>query len=289
MLAVFKKEFRSSMNGMTGPLFIFAVLAIIGFFTMMYQFNSAMTNFEYSVSDGAFWSLLLTPVLTMRSFAEERKSKTDQLLYSLPITTAQVVLGKFLAMAAVFAIPCAVLCLYPLIITAYSSGDVNFAVIYGSIFAYFLMGCAVIALGMLISSFCESQVICAVLNLAVLLALYFVATLSGAIPDSAVFTLVILAVLSLIVAGISYYATKNYILAAIVGAVLLGATFAVFFIDSSLYAGLGAEIIGAVFIFRPISNFAYGVFDITVFVYYLSLAALFVFITVQSFEKRRRN
>lgn len=277
------------MNGMTGPLFIFAVLAIIGFFTMMYQFNSAMTNFEYSVSDGAFWSLLLTPVLTMRSFAEERKSKTDQLLYSLPITTAQVVLGKFLAMAAVFAIPCAVLCLYPLIITAYSSGDVNFAVIYGSIFAYFLMGCAVIALGMLISSLCESQVICAVLNLAVLLALYFVATLSGAIPDSAVFTLVILAVLSLIVAGISYYATKNYILAAIVGAVLLGATFAVFFIDSSLYAGLGAEIIGAVFIFRPISNFAYGVFDITVFVYYLSLAALFVFITVQSFEKRRRN
>lgn len=289
MLAVFKKEFRSSLNGMTGPLFIFAVLAIIGFFTMMYQFNSALTNFEYSVSDGAFWSLLLTPVLTMRSFAEERKAKTDQLLYSLPITTPQVVMGKFFAMVAVFAIPCAVLCLYPLIIAAYSSGSTNFAIIYGSIFAYFLMGCAVIAIGMLISSLCESQVICAVLNLAVLLALYFVATLSAAIPDSAVFTLVILAVLSLIVAGISYYATKNYILAAIVGVVLLGATFAIFFIDSSLYAGLGAEIIGAVFVFRPISNFAYGVFDITVFVYYLSLAALFVFITVQSFERRRWN
>ena len=105
MLAIYKKELRSSLYGMTGPVFIFVVLAVIGFFTASYHFKAGYATFEISVADGAFWSLLFAPVLTMRSFTEERRMKTDQLLYSLPITTTQIVLGKYLALITVFAVP----------------------------------------------------------------------------------------------------------------------------------------------------------------------------------------
>ncbi len=289
MTAVFKKEFKSSLFGMTGPIFIFAVLLILGFFTMFYVFVNASTHFEYAIVDGAFWSLILTPILTMRSFSEERKTKTDQLLYSLPITTAQIVLGKYLAMVAVFAIPCAVSALYPVIASFFAGGGMNFAICYGALLAYFLLGCALIAVCMLISSLFESQVIVAILSLAVTLFLNFLSSVVSVIPTEPFVSVVALAVIALVAAYIVYASTKNYIATAVVGVVLLGAIAAVYFVDSSLYVGLLSNMISSIFIFQPIATFANGVFDITCFIYYLSIAALFVFVTVQSFERRRWN
>lgn len=232
MYAVFKKEFRSSMTGMTGPIFIFAVLFVLGYFVQGIQL-SGNAQVELSVVNGAFWSLILTPVLTMRLFSEERKTKTDQLLYALPISTTSVVLGKYFAMVAIFAIPCAVLAIYPVIFSFFAPAGINFLMTYGSIIAYFLLGCAVIAIGMFISSLFESQVICAILNLAILLGLYFLTATTSAL------------------------------------------------------SGIFAKIVSAVSIFSPIIAFAYETFDITCFVYYISAAALFVFLTVQTFENRR--
>ena len=290
MTAVFRKEFKSSMNGMTGPIFIFAVLIIMGFFVRAYQFGQyATTHFEYSVVDGAFWALLLTPILTMRSFTEEIKTRTDQLLYSLPITTTQIVMGKFFALAAVLAIPCVIMCAYPVIVYAYASNGINFAVSYGVILAFFLLGCAVIALSMFVSSLFESQVICVIVNMALIIAMYFLYSVTGMLPDSAAFTLALLVILSLVVTYIVYTSTKNYIATAVCAVLLIGACVTVYFVDSSLYTGLGATMIESLFIFRPIITFTTGVFDITCLVYYFSVAALFVFITVQSFERRRWN
>ncbi|MBE6588201.1 MAG: ABC transporter [Ruminococcaceae bacterium] len=289
MNAVYRKELRSSLLGMTGPIFIFAVLAILGFFIANYQFSDGNPHFEFPIVEGSFWSLLLAPVLTMRSFSEERKTKTDQLLYALPISTTAVVMGKYLAMVTVFAIPCAVICAYPIIVSFFAPTGINLFLAYGSIFAYFLLGCAVIAIGMLISSLFESQVICAIVNLVVILGCYFITANTGAVSDSATTSLVLLIGISLIIAVFVYFTTGNLIAAGVSGLVLIGAAAAVYFINSELYTGLSAKILSALFIFRPISAFAYETFDITCFVYYLSIAALFVFFTVQSFEKRRWN
>lgn len=288
MTAVFRKEFRSSLNSMTGPIFICAVLAIMGYFVSGYQFGQFVsTHLEYAIVDGAFWALLLTPILTMRSFAEERKTKTDQLLYSLPITTTQVVLGKYLALVAILAIPTAVLCVLPPVISFYASNGINFAICYGSILAFFLLGCAVIAISMFISSLFESQVICTIVNLAVLLGLYFAARVS--IPESAVFSLFVFVVIALILAYVLYSATKNYIIGTVVGLLIIIGAAVVYFTNVSLLTGLGADIVSSLFIYQPIVNFTTGVFDISCLVYYLSAAALFVFVTVQSFESRRWN
>lgn len=287
MLAIYKKELRSSLCGMTGPVFIFVVLAVIGFFTGNYHFKAGYANFEISVADGAFWSLLFAPVLTMRSFTEERRMKTDQLLYSLPITTVDIVLGKYLALVTVFAVPCVVMCAYPVIISAFSTSAPNFAFAYGAIAAYFLLGCTVIAIGVFISSLFESLVICAIANLATLITLYFARSAQSSFSDGAGFSLGVLIVIS-ILCGVAVYLTlKNYIIAASVGGALTVAAIIVYLVKAELYLGLGSKIIGTFLIFTPVTVFAYSIFDVTAFVYYLTAAALFLLFTVQSVEKRR--
>lgn len=289
MGAVFKKDFKSALTGMTGIIFITAVLVFVGIFTAIIHFDRRFAQFEYALISASFASLLLTPILTMRSFSEERKMKTDQLLYSLPISTFQIVMGKFLAMAAIFAIPCAVFCLYPIVLTFFAEGSLNYVMTYGAILAYFLLGCAIIAICMFISSLTESQVISAIISIAAILLVYFLAQFSAYIPTDDWFSLMVVVILCLVVAFIVYSATKNYIAGACAGAVLVIAAVVVYIVKPTLYVGLASQMISGICVFLPIQAFGNGVFDITAYVYYLSLIALFVFATVQTFEKRRWN
>ncbi len=289
MVAVFKKDFKSALTGMTGIIFITAVLLFVGIFATLLHFNGRYAQFEYSLISASFASLLLTPILTMRSFSEERKMKTDQLLYSLPITTLQIVMGKFLAMAAIFAIPCAVFCLYPIILTFFAQGSINYIMSYGAILCYYLLGCAIIAICMFISSLTESQVISAIISVAAILLVYFLAQFSTYIPTDDWFSLMVIVILCLAVALIVYSATKNYIAAIAVGGVLVAAAVIVYFIKPTLYVGLAPAMIGSICVFTRVEAFGNSVFDITAYIYYLSLIALFVFATVQTFEKRRWN
>lgn len=289
MGAVFKKDFKSALTGMTGIIFITAVLVFVGVFTAIIHFDQRFAQFEYALISASFASLLLTPILTMRSFSEERKMKTDQLLYSLPISTFQIVMGKFLAMAAIFAIPCAVFCLYPIVLTFFAEGSLNYVMTYGAILAYFLLGCAIIAICMFISSLTESQVISAIISIAAILLVYFLAQFSAYIPTDDWFSLMVVVILCLVVAFIVYSATKNYIAGVCAGAVLVIAAVVVYIVKPALYVGLASQMISGICVFLPIQAFGNGVFDITAYVYYLSLIALFIFATVQTFEKRRWN
>ena len=102
MTAIYKKELRSYFCNMTGAIFIAFLLLIAGIMSVMYNFKGLYPNFEYSLSDTGFIFLLIVPILTMRIVAEEKHSRTDQLLYSLPLKVTDVVLGKYLAIVTVF-------------------------------------------------------------------------------------------------------------------------------------------------------------------------------------------
>ena len=115
MTAVFKHELKNYFHSFTTYVFGAFLLAIVGFGAMLYNLQAAVSNFEYVLSFGSIVFVVIVPILTMRVIAEERRQKTDQLLYSLPITTTQVVLGKYLALLTVYLIPLAVISLYPLI------------------------------------------------------------------------------------------------------------------------------------------------------------------------------
>ena len=119
MTAVLKHELRLYFHSLTAYVFGAFLLAFIGIGSMLYNLQAAVSNFEYVLSFGCLVFVVIVPILTMRVIAEERKQKTDQLLYSLPITAAQVIMGKYLALLIVYFIPLCIICLYPLIFSQF--------------------------------------------------------------------------------------------------------------------------------------------------------------------------
>lgn len=163
MSAVFKHELRMYFRSLTAYVFGAFLLAFVGLGAMLYNIQAAVSNFEFVLSFSSLGFVVIVPILTMRVIAEEKKQKTDQLLYSLPITTTQVVLGKYLALLVMYLIPMAVICVYPLIFAQF--GDVYLLTAYGSLFAFYLMGASLIAIGVFISSLTDNQGFAAALGL----------------------------------------------------------------------------------------------------------------------------
>lgn len=182
MKAIYKREFKSYFDSMIGYVFVAFVIAFIGIYFMAYNMYSGYPYFSYSLSGATLIMLLAVPVLTMKSFAEERKTKTDQLLLTAPVSLTKIVLGKYLAMMTVFAVPMVILCACPLIISAF--GNAYFAVDYASILAFYLMCGTFVAMGMFISSLTESQIIAAVGTFALMLVLYLWMSLMEFLPTS---------------------------------------------------------------------------------------------------------
>lgn len=232
MIAVYKRELRSYFSSMIGYIFIAVVVFFIGVYFMANNLYAGYPGFAVSLSGVMVVFLVAIPILTMKSMAEERRSRTDQLLLTAPVSLTRVVLGKYFAMITVLAIPLLLACFCPLIIAA--NGTAQLASDYASILAFFLMGCAFVAIGLFISSLTESQIIAAVSTFAVLLVLYLWDALMGFLPD------------------------------------LLKNALSVFSFSSIL------------------TNFTqYHIFDLGGLVVYLSMAFVFVFLTIQAQQKRR--
>lgn len=181
MLAIYKRELKSYFYSMIGYIIIAFMIAFTGIYFMAYNLYSGYPFFSYVLTAINYVLIIVVPLLTMRCFAEERKNKTDQLLLCAPVRLIDVVLGKYLAMVSVFAIPCLVFCTYPLIIKSF--GTAYFKVDYAAILMFFLLGCVYIAIGMFLSSLTESQIIAAITTFGVLMIVYLWGGLINFLPD----------------------------------------------------------------------------------------------------------
>ena len=287
MIAVCKHELRGYFHSLTAYVFGAFLLAVVGVGAMLYNLQAAVSNFEYVLSFSSLVFVVIVPILTMRVLAEERRQKTDQLLYSLPITTTQVVLGKYLALLAVYLIPLAVICVYPLIFAQF--GEVYLPTSYGSIFAFFVMGTALMAVGVFLSSLTENQGFAAGITIAVILFNYYSVSLSEYISSTAFGSLIALDVLAILLGFLIRYLTRNEGLAYGVALALVLALAAAFLVDSSMFEGLLPAVMEQLSLFERFNTFVNSVFDVTAIVYYLSVIGFFLLLSVQSMEKRRYN
>ena len=285
MSAIYKRELHSYFCGMTGPIFMAFLLLMTGIYMTVYNLTGGYPNFEVALSGVSFVFLIAVPVLTMRSMAEEKHARTDQLLYALPVSLTSVVMAKYLAMVTVLGIPVGVMCFYPLILGQY--GKVGFASTYGSILAFFLLGCALIAIGMFISSMTESQVIAAVVSVGVLLLTYLMSGLAGMLPETAGASYAGFLVAAILVGLIVQVMVKNSTVSMGVTAVLVVILSALYFFKQELFAGALPDLLESLALFDRMYSFTNGIFDVTAVVYYLTVAALFVYLTVQSMDKKR--
>lgn len=286
MIAVYKKELNAYFSNMTGYIAIGMILAMTGVFVKILSLDGHYPNMAAALPTAAIILLLAVPIVTMRSFAEERRQRTDLLLYTLPISTTQIVMGKYLAMMTVFAVPVGVMGLYPLILSLY--GTVNFAASYASLLLFLFMIAAMTAVCMFTSSLTESQVIAAVLGSGVLILCYFAQLLAGALPTTAIASLLAFTAVIALAALAVYYFVKSFWVAFCAGVVLEAGVVLAYLFRESLFAGLFQKAVSVVALF-DIFNAAVNsqLFDLTAVVYYLSIAVFFTFLTVQTVEKRR--
>lgn len=287
MSAVFRHELRSYFHSLTAYVFGAFLLAVIGIGAMFYNLEAAVSNFEFVLSFASIIFVVIVPILTMRTMAEERRQRTDQLLYSLPITTTQVVLGKYLALLVVYLIPLTVVSLYPLLFSQF--GDVYLPTSYGSLFAFFLMGAALLAVGMFLSSLTDNQGFAAGIGIAAILLNYYSVSLAEYTSSTAMGSLIALYVIALLLGVVIHNLTRNENLAYGVTLVLIAALSVAYFVNSSAFEGLLPDIMTKLSLFRQFNSFVNGAFDLTAIVYYVSVMGFFLFLSVQSMEKRRYN
>ena len=287
MTAVLKHELKSYFRSMTAYVFGAGLLLAVGLGAMLYNIEAAVSNFEFALSYFSIIFAVIVPILTMRVIAEERKQKTDQLLYSLPITTTQVIVGKYLALLTVYMIPLCIVAVYPLIFSQF--GDVYLLTSYGSMLAFFIMGAALIALGVFISSLTDNQGFAAGIGIAVILLNYFSVSLSEYVSTTAFGSVAALCVIILALGAVIKHLTKNENLAYGVCFVLIAAIAITCFMDSTKFEGLLPGVMTRLSLFDRFTGFVNGVFDMPSIVYYASVIIFFLFLSIQSLEKRRYN
>ena len=287
MGAIFRHELRNYFHSLTAYVFGAFLLAVVGLGSVLYNLQAAVSNFEFVLSFASIIFVVIVPILTMRTLAEERRQRTDQLLYSLPITTTQVVLGKYFALLVVYLIPLAVVSLYPLLFSQF--GEVYLPTSYGSLFAFFLLGAALLAVGMFLSSLTDNQGFAAGIGIAAILLNYYSVSLAEYTSSTAMGSLIALYVIALLLGVVIHNLTRNENLAYGVTLVLIAALSVAYFVNSSAFEGLLPDIMTKLSLFRQFNSFVNGAFDLTAIVYYVSVMGFFLFLSVQSMEKRRYN
>ena len=233
MLAIFKKEMRSYFTGAIGYAFLVIFLAVgAALFCLTTLFAMTADVSTYFVYMMVFSGVML-PLLTMKSFSEERKIKTEQLVLTSPVSLVSMVMGKFLAAFTVFAGATLVSSFSFVVLYRYAS--VKTAMLLGNLVALLLVGMTFISIGLFVSSLTENQLSAAVGTIAIILVFLAIGIVNLLFPSS-------------------------YFL---------------------------RYVFDFLSIFTRFQAFTNGYFDLSSLVYYLSISALFLYLTVRVYDRRR--
>lgn len=287
MTAIFKREFKSCFTGMIG----WVIAAVSLFFLGLYFTNR---NLLYASSDFAsvlytmtMIMLFLLPAISMRSFAEERKNKTDQLLLTSPVSIPAIVAGKFLAELAVFALPLAVAVVMPLLLQAF--GTVSLVAAYSALLGYLLLGGACLAVGTWISALTENQILAYLATFGALLVAYLMNGIQTMFTTGNLLAFIVFIIVLLVASVLVGVICKRLAAGAVVfcaGAVVL---FVLFQLRPAWLLTAFNAVLSALALFEPFKDIVGGMFSIPAIVYYLSVMGLFLFLTGQALARRRWN
>ena len=287
MKAIYKKELRLFYTTMTGYVAAAMMMVLVGVCSHVVNLKGGLSGLEYALLSSRWALALVVPVLTMRSFVEEKKQHTDLLLSASPVTPAQIVLGKFFATATVYALPLAVVGFYPLIFSAYGSIDLPSALL--ALLAMLLLGLALIPIGMFISSLTESYVVATLVSIGAMMLMYFFTDIGSMASDSGTVALIVLTALVVGLVAVVYLLTRSSAAAVMTGAVLELACVVAYFISSAALTSLLRSLLSWLGLFSMSQNLFSGVLDIPAIVYYLSITGLFLFLCAGTLERRRWN
>ena len=232
MKAICKREIRSYFSSLIGYVCVAALLALYGYYyyLVMMMGSSSYISSVYGVMFS--FSMMVIPIITMRSMSDDQKNKTDQALLTAPVGVTAIALGKFLACVFVF-FTASTLGLLPAAVMNFFASPA-WGEILGNYLGTLLYGGAMIAIGVFISSLTVSQIIAAIGTFAVSVFLMYIDMLASSVSNAAVSTMI---------QWISF--NTRY------------------------------------------ETFTQGMFSISAAVFFLSVMAVFVFLTARRLESRR--
>jgi len=285
MITIYKKEMRTYFTNMVGYIFLAALLFLTGMWFTFDNVQMQHTNFHNVLGSVTIFFFILIPTLTMRLFSEEIRQKTDQLLFTSPLSVAGIVLGKFFAAFSLFLIGTIITIALPLMLHNY--GELPVSLIVGSYIGFILLGAACIAIGVFISVLTENQIIAALATMGAILLMFFMNEIARVTPTS-IFTSFIFALAVIgIVTAIWYNSTKNIIASVTVGFIGIIIAAVIYIVNGLLYDGLIVRVLMWFSVFVRFNNFFRGIVFLADIVYYISFIALFVYLTINVIEKRR--
>lgn len=286
MTAIYQRELKSYFDSMTGYVFIAFMTMFMGIYFMVYNMLSGYPYFSYTLNSILMILMIAVPVLTMRSMSDERRSRTDQMLLTSPVSVWGIVMGKYLSMVTVFAVPMVIACFCPLIIKA--QGTAYLAEDYASILAFFLLGCVYIAIGLFISSLTESQLISAAATFGVLLLLLLWPGLISFLPTGALESMIGLMILWSLVSFVLYRLTEHTKTALICEVIGIAALAAAYLVQKNVLERGLTKLLGKIVLTDVFDSILSNhMLDLSGILYYISVAGILLFLTVQSVEKRR--
>ena len=197
----------------------------------------------------------------------------------------QIVTGKFLAMAAVLLLPVIELLLLPPVLNIY--GDIALGTAYSSILAYYMLGLTLTSIGLFISSLTDNQLAAAAITFVIVLICYLMTGLSSYIPGDSFSSYIAFAVIIILAGIVIWLMTKNIPVSLSIAGITEAVLLALYLVKNTAFEGLIHKAISSISPFDKTENFFYGIFDLTGVIYFASVTILFVFLTIQSMEKRR--
>lgn len=285
MIAIYKRELKSYFNSMMGYAVIGFFLIVLGFYFWGNNLSGQNPMIGSTLSNISFMYTIILPILTMRLLAEEQKQKTDQLLFSSPVSIWDVILGKYFAVVTIFSIPMVVVCSMPLVLSMF--GKVAFLRSYTTILAFWLLGCVLMAIGMLISSMTDNQIVAVVVSFAINIVIFLMSSIASIVPETAFASLIGFSVLALLIALFIFLFVRNIIVAGGIFVVAEVAMIIVYVVKSEIFESAFSTALSSISFYSRFSDFANGSFNIGSVVYYISFICLFLYLTMQSIQKRR--
>lgn len=247
MGAIFKREFKAYFSSPLGYIFLAVMYLFSGSF-FSYLLSQASSQIEYVFGQMFTIVMIVIPILTMRLMSEDKKIKTDQLLLTSPVNVSGIVMGKYLAAFTMYLIGIASTLVYVVVLATFTTPDWN--IFLGNFLSIALLGAALIAIGLLISSLTESQMVAALVTFGIMLAIMSFDVFAQAIPTTFQST--------------AFYIPVLEFLAKCLKSILTGLSFI------SRY-----------------NDFISGVLDVSHIIFFLSLTAGFLFLTVRVLERKR--
>lgn len=182
MKAVYKRELKAYFTSIIGWIFLAAFFFVFDLYFVANNLIYGSAQLSSSLGNIVFIFIIIIPILAMRSMSDDRRTKTDQLLYTSPVSIPKIIIGKYLALLTIYSIAMGVVALSPLFLSIF--GTVPMGKNYALVMGVWLYGCLALAICVFISSITESQVIAAVLSFALLFVGYMLDSIAGLISSS---------------------------------------------------------------------------------------------------------